>query len=258
RLLGLQPRALDGGADRDRAELVSGQARKLAHHGADRRAGGGYDDDGVVHAEISLQNGWTRKARRRPIPLWYSGAERRALSGRRVVRHPVAQPQALRIRKDVVELAGEDAALARLPILGLEQLGVVLQERAPDARVAEQERGELLREDVVRADRVPGLGRQLVLGRARRRDAPETAVGEIGDLVVVVEDDAAVPGDAEVLVQHVAGKDVRGNHVLDRVAVLDDRRLELRVVGALEVQVQRHHPALDVQVADQHRIAFLL
>jgi hypothetical protein len=37
---------------------------------------------------------------------------------------------------------------------------------------------------------------------------PEVAVGHVLDLVVVVEHDLAVAGDAEVLPQHVAGEDV--------------------------------------------------
>ena len=61
-----------------------------------------------------------------------------------------------------------------MPELGLEQLGVVAQEELAQARVAEQEGRELLREDIVAQDAVPRLGRQFRLGIRRRRDVPDS------------------------------------------------------------------------------------
>ena len=45
-------------------------------------------------------------------------------------------------------------------------------------------------------------------------------VGQVLDLVVVVEHDPVVAGDAEVPPEHVAGEDVRDREVADRVAVV--------------------------------------
>ena len=95
-----------------------------------------------------------------------------------------------------------------LPERGVEQVGVVLHEDLAHGRVAEQEGRERLGEDVLRADRVPDLARHLLFLVARLRHLAEVAVGEVLDLVVVVEHDLAVARDAEVLPQHVAGEDV--------------------------------------------------
>jgi len=96
------------------------------------------------------------------------------------------------VREEVHQLAALDPALGALPELRLEQVGVVAQEELAQARVAEQEGRELLGEDVVAQDAVPGLGCQLRLGVRRRRDAAEVDVAQVLDLVVVVEDDPAV------------------------------------------------------------------
>src|SRR6476646_10223275 len=71
-----------------------------------------------------------------------------------------AETYVFRVGEEVDHLAGRDAALRLLPELGAQQVGVVPQERLPHAFVAEQERLEFLREDVVGADRVPDVIRE--------------------------------------------------------------------------------------------------
>ena len=117
------------------------------------------------------------------------------------------------------------------------------QEALARPGVGEQERRELLGEDVARADRIPDVAGHLVPAGRRRRNVAEIAVGEVLDLVVVVEDDAAVTGDAEVLEQEVAGEDVDRGELADRIAVVAHRVFALRVVGALEKQVERRSSA---------------
>ena len=56
-------------------------------------------------------------------------------------------------REEVDDLPRLDPALALLPELRLEQIGVMAEEQLAQPRVAEQERRELLREDVVAARR---------------------------------------------------------------------------------------------------------
>src|SRR5690606_6590717 len=77
------------------------------------------------------------------------------------------------------------------------------------------------------------------------------------DFVVVVEDHAAQAGDAEVLVQHVAGEDVGGGQVADGLAVLLHGGFQGGVGGAGQEDVQRRHAAFDVDVAQDHQIAGL-
>ncbi|MNQ71820.1 hypothetical protein D3C85_865040 [compost metagenome] len=86
----------------------------------------------------------------------------------------------------------------------------------------------------------------------------KVGLGEEADLVVVVEHHPAVTGNAEVLQQHVAGKDVGRRQLLDRQPIVFQGLAHLRLVGVLQVEVQRGHPALGPAVADQHRIALHL
>ena len=118
-----------------------------------------------------------------------------------------------------------------------------------------QEGQPLLREDIVRADVEPGLGSGLFLVGARLRQFAEHAGFERRHFVVVVEDHAAVARDAEVLQQQVAGEDVRGGQVAQRVAVVHDRGLGGGRLGLAQEQVQRSQAPLDVAVLDHQVVA---
>ena len=98
-----------------------------------------------------------------------------------------------------------------------------LEEGVPHLSGRDEEGAELLGKHVLLAHEEPGLGRELLLDRGRLRDAPEAALRQQAELVVVVADHPPVPGHAEVLQQHVAGEDVGGGEVLDGVAVVDHR-----------------------------------
>ena len=136
---------------------------------------------------------------------------------------------------------------------------MVLVEHLARARVAHQEALELLRKHVARAHRPVRLRRDLVCVVAGRRYAPKDHVGHGRDLVVVVEHDALVPGDAEVLEQHVAGKDACAGELLDRVAVVAQRPAQPRPVAVaaqlLDMQVERPHAPLDVDMPDHQLVA---
>ena len=152
-------------------------------------------------------------------------------------------------------MAAAQPRLDRLPEARVEQVAVVLDEGLADARIAEQEGREFLREDVERPGGVPGFAGQLHLGIRCRRNATEVAVGHELDLVVIVEDDTTITGDAEVLPQHVAGEDVGAGHLADGVTVFQHGVFHLLVGRLLEVDVERCHPPLDVEVFDDHRVA---
>src|SRR5258708_6118725 len=104
-----------------------------------------------------------------------------------------------------------------------------------------------------------GLGGLLLLGAGRRRDAPERDVTHGLDLVVVVEHHPLMACDAEVLEQHVAGKDPGAGELLDGVAVLAQRGAQPRLVAVaaqlLDVDVERLHAPLDVDMADDQLAA---
>ena len=147
-------------------------------------------------------------------------------------------------------MAVRDRLLQAAPILRGEQVAVQVREEPLDIRLAEQEAAELLRENVVRPHGVPGLGCHFLLRGARLWHRTEVDVGQEADFIVVVEHHAPVAGDAEVLQQHVAGKDVGGRQLLDGVAVLIERFGQDGAVGVLDVQVQRRHGPFGVEVAD--------
>ena len=68
-----------------------------------------------------------------------------------------------------------------------------------------------------------------------------------------------MPGDAEVLEQHVAGKDACAGELLDRIAVVAQRLAQPRSVAVaaqlLDVEVERPHAALDVDMPDHELVA---
>jgi hypothetical protein len=121
-------------------------------------------------------------------------------------------------------MAVTDAALVASPELGLQQVGVVAHEDVAHSRVAQQKRAEGLGEDIPGADRVPDVARHLLFLGARLRHLAEVAIGEVFDLVIVVEHHLAAARDAEVLPQHVAGKDIGGHQILDGIAVFEIAR----------------------------------
>ena len=184
-------------------------------------------------------------------------------AGQRVSRSPIG-PRRLQKRSD--SGYGKKSTISPASIRrwqscqnsGVEQLGVVAQERprAGAGRRAGTRRtprgrrrfGATLYHGSA-ASSASGFG-----GGGMRR---KLHVGQVLDLVVVVEDDAAVAGDAEVPPEHVAGEDVRDREVADRVAVVAHGGSSSAGAGAVEVDVERHHPPLDVAVADDERVAVL-
>src|SRR4051812_2162436 len=103
-----------------------------------------------------------------------------------------AEANVVGVGGEVDDLPGRDPALRLAPELRCQQVGVVAQERLANTLVPEQERLELLREHVAWPDGVPDVLRQLGLRGRRRRNGAELAVGQILDLVVVVEEHAVV------------------------------------------------------------------
>lgn len=166
---------------------------------------------------------------------------------------------ACRYRKEkLFNPALRHARAAGLPPLGRQQIGVMSQEGLAHARIAQQEAAELLGKDIIGAHRVPRFAGKLGFFVGRRRNGAEVHLRHALDFVVVVEHDPAQAGDAEVLVQHVAREDIGRGELADGVAVLAHGDLEQRVAGVAQVEVQRHHAPLDVDVADHHRIAVFL
>ena len=121
------------------------------------------------------------------------------------------------------------------------------EERAVASR-REKKARPLLREDVVGPHGVPGFRREFIEIVARCDEIAEGQLGEQRDLVIVVEHHAPRARDAEVLAEQVPGEDARRGQLADRAAILQDPVARARVIGTAQIQVERRHAGLDVQV----------
>src|SRR3569833_3605457 len=74
------------------------------------------------------------------------------------------------------------------------------------------------------------------------------AVRHGAELVVIIEDDAPVPGNAEVLQQQVAGEYVRIGEVADTLSIDEYRPLGCGFGRISQVEVARSRAPLDVQM----------
>ena len=135
---------------------------------------------------------------------------------------------------------------------------MVLEEHLSQAPGGHQKRTELLGEDVAVADVEPRVGGHFVFGMDGLGNPAETAIGEQTKLVVVVEDDPPMPGDTEVLEQHVAGEDVGGGQVANGVAVSDDSAFRGFGRSAGKKHVEWLYLTLGVQVTDDDPVAIHL
>src|SRR5262249_5716497 len=158
------------------------------------------------------------------------------------------------VGKDVHDLPRAVERLHAVPEVRVEKIAVSLQEELAELAVEPDEGQELLREHIVGPHVEPGLGRHLLLEGARLGHATEVAVREGGELIVVVEDDPAVPRHPEVLEQHVAWEDVGGGEVLDGLAEVKGGGPGRHGRRLAEEQVEGAHATLHVEVAKNHAI----
>ena len=115
---------------------------------------------------------------------------------------------------------------------------------------------EILREHVIRAHGEPRLGRYFFLVRGGLRQISKIAIGQKTKLVVIVEDDPASPGNAEVFGQQIARKNVRHGQILDGLAVITSGGCTLSRIGFGEENVKRTNATLDVSMSDDDIVAF--
>ena len=64
-------------------------------------------------------------------------------------------------------------------------------------------------------------------------------------------------GDTEVLKQHIAGENIGGGKLANGVTVLLHRIAQRLAVHTLQPDIQRHHSAFDVEMADSNFIAHI-
>ena len=156
-------------------------------------------------------------------------------------------------------MAGLNALFVALPEIRLQQVGMVAHEHGTHRVIAQQKRGEGFGEHVFRPDGIPDLAAHLIFFVARCGHLSELAVGDVFDLVVVIKNHLAMACDAKIFPQHVTREDIGRHQILDGVTVLNHRALDLRLPSRflhadikrfLQVNVQRDHPPLDVDMFD--------
>ena len=59
-------------------------------------------------------------------------------------------------------------------------------------------------------------------------------------------------GDAKVFEQHVAGENIGGGKLANRVAVLLNRIPQLLTFDLLKPDIERHHPPLNIEMTDDN------
>src|SRR5947208_9830488 len=115
---------------------------------------------------------------------------------------------------------------------------------------------KFFRKHVILAHGEPRLGRYFFLVRGGLRQIAKIAIGWKTKLVVIVEDDPAPPGDAEVFGQHIARKNIRDGQILEGLAVIASGSCTLSRIGFGEENVKRTNAALDVNMSDDDIVAF--
>ena len=76
---------------------------------------------------------------------------------------------------------------------------MVLHEYCLQMVIHVQETNKFFREDIIAADKIPGVRLQLVFIIAGLGDVPEAAFGHQGHLVIIIKNDPLMLGYAEIL-----------------------------------------------------------
>ena len=113
------------------------------------------------------------------------------------------------------------AVLHLLPELDGGDLGVNLIEYLADDARRTQVGAKFFGEDVIRLNREPWLVKHFVFVTLTHWHFTKVHIGQQCKLVVVVEDNRAVPGDTKVFGKQVTGEDVGSSKVLDGIAIVN-------------------------------------
>ena len=122
------------------------------------------------------------------------------------------------------------------------------QQRVHQIPAKAEELRKLFGEDIVFMNGEPRLAGDLLFIARGRWQLAKIAIGHAAKLVIIVEDNAPMAGDAKVLWKKVAGKDVRRGKVLDRLTIINHRSPSSELVRFGKIKIQGAHPPLNIKV----------
>ena len=163
----------------------------------------------------------------------------------------IRQPPLRSVREHFWNVACSDLALNDAPEIGSENLAVMLKKGEQGWLWERQELQKFFGKNVVLAHREPGFGCDFFLRSARFRQSAKIAIRKETKLIVIVKDDAAVPGDAKIFREQVTWKDIGGSKVFDRLPVVAPGSRDCLWLVFPKKKVERAKTTLDVGVRDE-------
>jgi len=136
------------------------------------------------------------------------------------------------------------------PEIGAKNLAVMFEKRGQGRLWKSQKSQKFLGKDVVLTYGEPWFGGDFFLRSPRFRQFAKMAIGKETKLIVIVKDNAAVPGHAKIFREQVPREDIGGGKVFDRLPVIASGSRDCFLVVFLEKKVERAKTTLDIRVCD--------
>jgi len=132
----------------------------------------------------------------------------------------IRQPPLRSVRKHFWNLSRSDLPLNGAPEIRSENLAVMLKNGVQGWLRESEELQKFLGENVVFSHGEPRFCGDFFLRSARFRQFAKIAIRKETKLIVIVKDDAAMPGHAKIFREQVTREDIGGSKVFDRLPVI--------------------------------------
>ncbi len=144
------------------------------------------------------------------------------------------------------QLSRCDHLLSLLPETDVEKITVVLAKHITQGGTQTEKIFKFFRENIIFTHIKPGLGGHFIFVVIGRGQFPEMTACQQAKLVVVVKYDPAMAGYPEIFEENITGEYIADGQIFDGIAPLDDNFLCLRLVGFIQVNIERRHPAFNI------------
>ncbi|HEY7218955.1 MAG TPA: hypothetical protein VH985_11250 [Candidatus Binatia bacterium] len=162
----------------------------------------------------------------------------------------IRQPSFRSIREDFWNFTCSDLALNGPPETGSKNLAVMFEQCGQSRLWESQELQKFLGKNVVLTHGEPRFGGDFFLRSSRLRQFAKIAIGKETKLIVVVKDDAAVPGHAKIFGEQITRKNVGRSKVFDRLPVIAPGSRDCLRLVFPEKKVERAKTTLDISVRE--------